>query len=85
MRVLHKTLVNITNEHMGSQSVLFKGTHVDTGLQVDLCVGPTLGTMVDHPSSKGPGENTISFRDYSHKYLHCHLNSFHPDRLWCSN
>ena len=23
--------------------------------QVDLCVGPTLGTMVDHPSSKGPG------------------------------
>ena len=27
MRVLHNTLVNITNEHMGSQSVLFEGTH----------------------------------------------------------
>ena len=26
MRVLHNTLVNITNEHMGSQSVLFEGT-----------------------------------------------------------
>lgn len=25
MRVLHNTLVNITNEHMGSQSVLFEG------------------------------------------------------------
>ena len=28
MRVLHNTLVNITNEHMGSQSVLFEGTVV---------------------------------------------------------
>ena len=27
MRDLHNTLVNITNEHMGSQSVLFEGTH----------------------------------------------------------
>ena len=26
MRDLHNTLVNITNEHMGSQSVLFEGT-----------------------------------------------------------
>ena len=28
MRDLHNTLVNITNEHMGSQSVLFEGTVV---------------------------------------------------------
>lgn len=28
MRDLHNTLVNITNEHMGSQSVLFEGTLV---------------------------------------------------------
>ena len=28
MRVLHNTLVNITNEHMGSQSVLFEGSDV---------------------------------------------------------
>ena len=26
MRLLHNTPVNITNEHMGSQSVLFEGT-----------------------------------------------------------
>ena len=33
MRVLHKTLVNITNEHMGSQSVLFKGSDVNDPLR----------------------------------------------------
>ena len=27
MRLLHNTPVDITNEHMGSQSVLFEGTH----------------------------------------------------------
>ena len=32
MRVLHNTLVNITNEHMGSQSVLFEGREDDAGV-----------------------------------------------------
>ena len=34
MRVLHNTLVNITNEHMGSQSVLFEGTQATSPARV---------------------------------------------------
>ena len=33
MRDLHNTLVNITNEHMGSQSVLFEGSDEQGRLQ----------------------------------------------------
>ena len=49
MRVLHNTLVNITNEHMGSQSVLFEGSDTNARAKPNLTIYP--GYICDYLDS----------------------------------
>ena len=65
------SLFRMCNEGALYDVPIIMGTHYDAVYPWAPLLQPTLG-----------GWNMMHFRDYSHKYSHCHLNWSHQDKLY---